>query len=118
MSRAAAPSTEGRSAEALDQALRALAHPGRRTMLRLVTEEERSAGELAAAVGLSSPAASQHLKVLRDAGLVSVSQMGTRRLYRLDPTWLRALRDELSVFWSDSLGRLKEAAEAAERDRR
>jgi DNA-binding transcriptional ArsR family regulator len=79
---------------ASDEALRALAHPARRAMLRLVWDAERPASELAEAAGLSRPAASQHLKQLRDAGLVSVRVDANRRLYRRTwsgwPGWRRS----------------------------
>ena len=72
------------TSEISDDALRAIAHPGRRTMLRLVWDEERAATELADAAGMSRSAASQHLKLLRDAGLVTVRVDANRRLYRAD----------------------------------
>ncbi len=89
----------------------AIAHPGRRAMLRLIVNAEHPAGDLAARVGLSQPAASQHLKVLRDAGLVTVRVDGPRRLYRIDPDGLRRLQAELDVFWPSALGALKVASE-------
>ncbi|HJW61993.1 MAG TPA: metalloregulator ArsR/SmtB family transcription factor, partial [Actinomycetes bacterium] len=68
----------------VDETLRALAHPARRVMLELVWDAERSSSELAEAAALTRPAASQHLKVLRDAGLVQVRVDGNQRLYRVD----------------------------------
>ena len=68
----------------MEQALRAIANPRRRAMLELVWDGERSAGELAALAGLTKPAASQHLRVLREAGLVRVRVAGNQRLYRSD----------------------------------
>ncbi len=91
--------------------IEAIAHPGRRAMLRLVIEQEWPAGELAGHVGMSQPATSQHLKILRDAGLVTVRVDGPRRLYRIDPNGLERLRTELDDFWRPSLEALKNAAE-------
>lgn len=91
--------------------IEALAHPGRRAMLRLVLDRELPVGELAARAGLSQPAASQHLKVLRDAGLVRQRVDGRRRLYRVDGEGLERLRRELEGFWGPALVALKEAAE-------
>ena len=89
----------------------AIAHPGRRAMLRLVLDGERPVSELAEAVGLSQPAASQHLKVLRDAGLVTVRAAGPRRLYLADPDGIDRLRRELDAFWPPALDALRRAAE-------
>jgi DNA-binding transcriptional ArsR family regulator len=91
--------------------LDAIAHPGRRAMLRAVTFRELSAGELAELAGLKQPAASQHLRVLRDAGLVDVRIDGPRRLYRANADGLARLRAELDAFWRPNLGKLKRAAE-------
>jgi len=90
----------------MEQALRAIANPRRRAMLELVWDGERSAGELAALAGLTRPAASQHLRVLREAGLVRVRIAGNQRLYRSDPVRLEELRAALDAFWGDRLGRL------------
>jgi DNA-binding transcriptional ArsR family regulator len=90
----------------VDDTLRALAHPARRAMLELVWDAERSSSELAAAVELSRPAASQHLKVLRDAGLVHVRVDGNQRLYRVDTQRLAEVRSQLEGFWGSRLGRL------------
>ena len=91
---------------AVDDTLRALAHPARRAMLKLVWDAERSSSELADAVALTRPAASQHLKVLRDAGLVQVRVDGNQRLYRVDTDRLSEVRRQLERFWGDRLGRL------------
>jgi DNA-binding transcriptional ArsR family regulator len=93
---------------AVDETLRALAHPARRAMLRLVWDAERSSSDVADAVGMSRPAASQHLKVLRDAGLVHVRVDGNQRLYRVDLERLSAVRSQLEGFWGARLGRLAE----------
>jgi DNA-binding transcriptional ArsR family regulator len=90
----------------VDDTLRALAHPGRRAMLRLIWDAERSSSELAAAVAMTRPAASQHLKVLRDAGLVRVRVDGNQRLYRVDADRLAEVRRQLEGFWGERLGRL------------
>ena len=100
----------------VDDTLRALAHPARRAMLELVWDAERSSSELAQAVVLSRPAASQHLKVLRDAGLVQVRVDGNQRLYRVDAERLSEVRRQLERFWGDRLGRLASGL-AGEEDR-
>lgn len=96
----------------MEDVLEVIAHPGRRAMLRLVMEDELSSGDLAARTGMTQPAASQHLKVLRDAGLVSVRIDGPRRLYRVDFAGLRRLRSELDAFWDETLSALTKAAES------
>jgi DNA-binding transcriptional ArsR family regulator len=103
----------------VDDTLRALAHPARRAMLELVWDAERSSSELADAVAMTRPAASQHLKVLRDAGLVQVRVDGNQRLYRVDADRISEVRRQLEGFWGDRLGRLASgvAAEAGEEER-
>jgi DNA-binding transcriptional ArsR family regulator len=98
-----------------DEALRAIAHPARRTMLKLAWNGERAASELAAAAGLSRPAASQHLKQLRDAGLVTVRVQANRRLYRADLARVAQLASFLDQFWAAPLQRLRALAEAEAR---
>ena len=93
-----------------DLALRALAHEGRRQALRLLQHGERTSGQLADACGWARPAASQHLGVLREAGLVDVRVEGNRRLYRPRPAALDALRRFLDDFWSDRLETLVDHA--------
>src|SRR5687768_980302 len=95
----------------MQAALEAISHPGRRAMLRLVLDGELGVGELAERVGLSQPTASQHLKVLRDAGLVRGRVDGRRRLYRVDVDGLERLRRELDAYWGPALAALKDAAE-------
>jgi DNA-binding transcriptional ArsR family regulator len=95
----------------MQEAIDAISHPGRRAMLRLVLEEELPVGELADRLGVSQPAASQHLKVLRDAGLVRGRVDGRRRLYRVDIEGLERLRRELDAYWGPALAALKDAAE-------
>ena len=95
----------------MEDLLEAIAHPGRRAMLRAVGGREVPAGELAALAGLKQPAASQHLRVLRDAGLVDVRVDGQRRLYRANADGLERLRAELDAFWQPNLAKLKRTAE-------
>jgi DNA-binding transcriptional ArsR family regulator len=101
----------------MDATLRALANPTRRAMLELVWDAERSSSEIADAVGATRPATSQHLKVLRDAGLVRVRSDGSQRLYRVDAERMAEVREALERFWGARLGRLS-AAIAADRARR
>jgi DNA-binding transcriptional ArsR family regulator len=102
----------------VEDALAAITHRGRRAMLRLAWDAERTSSELADTAGLSKSAASQHLKVLRDAGLVHVRVDANRRLYRVDPERLAALRAFLDDFWGDHLDTLAATAEATHRARR
>jgi DNA-binding transcriptional ArsR family regulator len=95
----------------MQTAIDAISHPGRRAILRLVLDRELGVNELAEGVGVSQPAASQHLKVLRDAGLVRSRVDGQRRLYRVDIEGLERLRAELDAFWGPALASLKDAAE-------
>jgi DNA-binding transcriptional ArsR family regulator len=96
----------------VDTALRALAEPTRRRILRLVRDRERTAGDIAAHFAVTRPAVSQHLRVLEDARLVSVRRDGTRRWYRARPEGLAELHRWLEAMWVDRLGDLKRAAEA------
>jgi DNA-binding transcriptional ArsR family regulator len=93
----------------------AISEPRRREILRLVRDRELPAGEIAARFDVTRPTISQHLTVLKDAGLVSERREGTRRLYRARPEGLAELRSFLDGFWEDSLERLKLAAEEEER---
>jgi DNA-binding transcriptional ArsR family regulator len=95
-------------------ALRALAHPRRRQMLALAWDRERSSGELARGCRLSRPAASQHLRVLQEAGLVSVRSAGNRRLYRVRADRLAELRAMLDEFWGARLAELQAELTAPE----
>ncbi len=99
----------------MDAALKALADPTRRRILRLVRDRERTAGDIATHFDVSRPAVSQHLRALEDARLVTVRRDGTRRWYRARPEGLREMHAWLTTMWSDSLGDLKHAAEAEER---
>jgi len=96
---------------------RAIAEPRRRQILALVRDGEMSAGEIAARFEVSRPAVSQHLAVLRGAGLVAERRDGTRRLYRARPEGLADLRDFMDGFWTDRLERLKLAAELEQQRR-
>jgi DNA-binding transcriptional ArsR family regulator len=100
------------SQSAVEDAIRALAHPGRRAMLQLVWDQERTASALAEAAGLSKSAASQHLKLLRDAGLVQVRAEATRRLYRADLARVGQIAAMLDEFWAAPLQRLRATAES------
>ncbi|HWJ81452.1 MAG TPA: metalloregulator ArsR/SmtB family transcription factor [Nocardioides sp.] len=89
----------------------ALGDPSRRRILEYVAARPRSVSELAAELPISRPAVSQHLRVLRDARLVSVRAEGTRRIHHVDPEGLRRLRTELDAFWGQALLNFKEIAE-------
>ena len=97
-------------------ALHAVAEPRRREILRLVWEAERSAGDVAAHFDVTFGAVSQHLAVLRKAGLVSVRKDGNRRLYRADRAALGPLAAWLESMWTAELDTLAALAEQAERD--
>ena len=99
----------------METALRAIAEPRRREILRLVRERELPAGEIAAHFDVTRPAISQHLQVLKQAGLVDERRDGTRRWYRARPEGLEGLREFLSEFWQDRLRLLADAAEKEER---
>ena len=98
----------------MENALKAIAEPRRRAILRLVWSAERSAGDIASHFEVSRPAISQHLRVLRTAGLVTERREGARRLYRADPDAFARLRAELEAFWNESLASLKREVEAEE----
>lgn len=98
--------------------LQAIAEPRRREILRVIWSDELAAGEIAAHFDVSRPAISQHLRVLREAGLVSERRDGTRRLYRALPETLGELRRYLEAYWDETLGSLKRAAERADVQRR
>lgn len=98
----------------MEAALKAIAEPRRRAILRLVWDAERSAGEIASHFDVTRPAISQHLTVLREAGLVSERRNGTRRLYRARPEGLAAVRAFLDELWEDRLEALKREAEREE----
>lgn len=96
-----------------------MAHPGRRAMLRLARDGERTASELADAAGLSASAASPHLRLLRDTGLMRMRVDARRRLYQVDTDRLAEVRAALDELWGDRLDALRARAEttAARRPR-
>src|SRR4249920_2704087 len=99
----------------MDDALRAIADPTRRAILRLVRDDELPAGEIATHFpSMSRPAVSQHLRVLADAGLVAVRPQGNRRLYRWRREGLRDAAAFVEEMWAEHLARLKVAAEREE----
>jgi DNA-binding transcriptional ArsR family regulator len=91
------------SGDPTDETLRALAEPRRRAILRLVAPDELSAGEIAATFEVTRTAVSQHLTVLKNAGLLAERRDGTRRLYRARPQGLAGLRQFLDEMWASSL---------------
>jgi len=102
----------------VDAALKAIAEPRRRQILALVRDEELSAGEIAGHFDVTRPAISQHLTVLKEAGLVNERRNGTRRLYQARPEGLAELRQFLAGFWDQRLDALKREAERKERSKR
>ena len=89
----------------------ALADPTRRSIFELVAARPRAVGELADRLPVSRPAVSQHLKILKLAHLVLDEPVGTRRIYRVDPTGLQALRKQLDHFWTQALANFKDLIE-------
>ena len=98
--------------QATDEALKAIAEPRRRAILRLVADDELAAGEIAAAFDITRTAISQHLTVLKNAGLLSERREGTRRLYRARAEGLDGLREFLNDMWAASLDAARQIAEA------
>ena len=94
----------------------ALADGTRRAIVASLAEGPRAVGELAANLPVSRSAVSQHLKVLKDAGLVSEQAAGTRRIYRLNPAAVAALRDQLDAFWRRALSGYADVAEDATKE--
>ena len=99
----------------LADALTALADPTRRRLFELVADRPSPVGRLADQLPVSRPAVSQHLKVLREAGLVQEERVGTRHVYRLETAGLELLRTYFESFWERSLAAFKETAERADR---
>jgi DNA-binding transcriptional ArsR family regulator len=99
----------------METALKAIAAPRRREILVLVRDEELSAGEIASHFEVTRPAVSQHLTVLKEAGLVDERRNGTRRLYRARPEGLADVKAFLEQFWGERLEALKREAEREER---
>jgi DNA-binding transcriptional ArsR family regulator len=102
----------------VEASLKAIAEPRRRQILSLVRDGELSAGEIAAHFDVTRPAISQHLNVLKGAGLVSERRNGTRRLYRARPEGLGELKAFLEGFWDNKLDALKREAERKESGKR
>jgi DNA-binding transcriptional ArsR family regulator len=92
-----------------EEALSAIDDPTRRVLLERLTAGPRSAGELAEGLPMSRPAVSQHLRVLREARLVSEQREGTRRVYRLDPRGLSQLRAYFDGFWQRAMADFQES---------
>jgi DNA-binding transcriptional ArsR family regulator len=101
-----------------DRALDALGDPTRRSVFERLRQGSRSVREIAEGMDVTRPAVSQHLKVLKDAGLVLVRPDGTRRLYEVDPGGIGALRSWLDDFWDETLRAFKRAAEQEAAKRR
>ncbi|MCX4537217.1 metalloregulator ArsR/SmtB family transcription factor [Streptomyces sp. NBC_00841] len=97
-------------------AVQVIAEPRRREILRLIWDDELPAGDIAARFEVTFGAVSQHLKVLRDAGLVTLRKDGTKRFYRADREALGPLADYLQAMWGAKLDALASLAEAAERN--
>jgi DNA-binding transcriptional ArsR family regulator len=95
----------------------ALGDRTRRTILARLAERPRAVGELADELPVSRPAVSQHLKVLKNAGLVTEHAAGTRRIYRLNPAGVAALRDQLDTFWTRALASYKDIVEQPTEER-
>lgn len=99
-----------------DASLGLLGDPSRRAIFELLARRPSSVGELARQLPISRPAVSQHLRVLKDGGLVVSEPVGTRRVYRLNPEGVGALRAYLDRVWDDALTAFQKAAEAAPTD--
>ena len=93
----------------------ALADGSRRVIVSSLVDRPQAVGELAATLPISRSAVSQHLKVLKDAGLVSEQARGTRRIYRVNPAALLALRDQLDTFWQRALSNYADLVHAEAR---
>src|SRR5262245_32217379 len=98
----------------MEAALKAIAEPRRRQILRLVRQGEMTAGEIASHFAVTRPAISQHLTVLKDAGLISERRDGTKRIYRFRPEGVRELRDFIEEMWNERLAVLGREAEREE----
>jgi DNA-binding transcriptional ArsR family regulator len=96
------------------EALAALADPTRRTVFETLRRGPRSVGDLARGLPVSRPAVSQHLRVLKNAGLVRERRVGTRNFYSVDGDGLAELRDYFEGFWDEALAAFKDAAEREE----
>ncbi|WP_219835736.1 helix-turn-helix transcriptional regulator [Paenibacillus sp. R14(2021)] len=99
----------------IDKAIQAITEPRRRDILHLVRTGELTSSVIASHFDVSAPAISQHLKILEEAGLVTVRRSGTKRFYGIRREGFAELMQYIESFWDDSLLRLKEAAEEEER---
>src|ERR1700758_2276869 len=106
------PSVDLEREHDMDEALRALAEPRRRAILRLVAHSELAAGEIAGYFEVTRTAVSQHLTVLKNAGLLTERKVATRRLYRARPEGLAGLRQFLDQMWASSLEVARDLVEA------
>jgi DNA-binding transcriptional ArsR family regulator len=94
----------------------ALGDPTRRAIVACLAERPQAVGELAEALPISRPAVSQHLKVLKQAGLVTDQAAGTRRVYRLNPAGVAALRDQLDTYWARALDGFQDVTQRPEEE--
>ncbi|CAN5214193.1 metalloregulator ArsR/SmtB family transcription factor [soil metagenome] len=94
----------------------ALGDPTRRTIFTRLASRPCAVGELASSLPVSRPAVSQHLKILKEAGLVEDRHAGTRRIYRVNPEGLRSLRAELDLFWSGTLSAYRDTVDRLNRE--
>jgi DNA-binding transcriptional ArsR family regulator len=101
-----------------DDGWNALGDPTRRAIVAALADRPRAVGELADELPISRPAVSQHLKVLKEAGLVTDHAAGTRRVYRLNPAAVAALRDQLDTFWNRALDSFQDVAEQPDEENR
>jgi DNA-binding transcriptional ArsR family regulator len=95
----------------LDGAWALLGDRSRRAIFSTLAERPLAVGELAERLPISRPAVSQHLRVLKDAGIVTAEVQGTRRVYRLDPVAVAAFKDQLDTFWNRALTGFRDVAE-------
>src|SRR5690242_8585105 len=102
----------------MQTAIQALAEPRRREILELIRERELTSGEIASHFDVTRPAISQHLGVLKEAGLVDERRNGTQRLYRARPQGLAEVKAFLDAFWEEKLGALQREAERLEEEKR
>lgn len=94
----------------------ALGDPSRLAIVQCLAERPRAVGELADELPISRPAVSQHLKVLKDAGLVAERVAGTRRIYRLNPAGVAAMRDQLDTYWNRAFAGFQDAVASPDDD--
>ncbi|HKU10806.1 ArsR/SmtB family transcription factor [Sinomonas sp.] len=104
--------TYGRQGDVWD----AMGDPTRRAIMERLADHPSPVGELAEQLPVSRPAVSQHLKVLKETGLVSDETVGTRRVYRLNPAGVQALRDQLDMFWNRALANYESVVEEVEKE--